>query len=175
LNQLSPTNPKVQKMSGRIAEKNKNFMKAITLYESSFRGDPEDLSTIRYLGNILMKQRMWDRSITHFREALEYHPNDPYLLERLGTLLVTCPDIALRNINEGRDYSERAFIHTTSRSLVLISAGRSLAIASSELGDNMNARKVMTMTINIGRRENIPQANLTELENLLRQFPSADN
>jgi tetratricopeptide (TPR) repeat protein len=142
------------------------------MYEASFKGDQEDLTTIRYLGNLLIRQLMWDRAMGLYREALEYHPNDPFLLERLGTLLVTCPDPTLRNIKEGKDYSERAFIHTTSRSITLISAGRSLALAYAELGDKQNARSIINMTINIARAENISQAYQQELENISQGIQS---
>ncbi len=170
LKQLAPTHPKVQKMAGGMAERKGNIQEAINMYEASFRGDPEDLSTIRYLGNLLIRQLMWDRAMGLYREALEYHPNDPFLLERLGTLLVTCPDPTLRNINEGKDFSERAFIHTTSRSLTLISAGRSLALAYAELGDKQNAQSIINMTINIARAENISQAYQKELENISQRI-----
>jgi len=172
LKQIAPANPKVQKLAAGIAEKNGHFQEAVRLYEASFKGDPEDLSTIRYLGNLLIRQLMWGRALGLYRQALEYHPNDPYLLERLGTLLVTCPDAALRNIEEGKDYSERAFIHTTSRSLTLISAGRSLALAYAELGDKTNARSVINMTINVARGENISQAYQKELENISLRIQS---
>jgi len=170
LKQLAPTHSKVQKMAGGMAERNGNFQEAVKLYEASFKGDPEDLSTVRYLGNLLITQTMWDRAMGLYREALEYNPNDPYLLERLGTLLVTCPDPTLRNIKEGKDYSERAFIHTTSRSITLISAGRSLALAYAELGDKQNAQSIINMTINIARAENISQAYLQELERISQRI-----
>ncbi len=172
LKQLAPTHPKVQKMAGGMAERNGNIQEAINMYEASFKGDQEDLTTIRYLGNLLIRQLMWDRAMGLYREALEYHPNDPFLLERLGTLLVTCPDPTLRNIKEGKDYSERAFIHTTSRSITLISAGRSLALAYAELGDKQNARSIINMTINIARAENISQAYQQELENISQRIQS---
>jgi len=170
LKQLSPTHPKVQKMAGGMAERNGDIQEAINMYEASFKGDQEDLTTIRYLGNILIRQLMWDRAMGLYRQALEYHPNDPFLLERLGTLLVTCPNPKLRNINEGKDYSERAFIHTTSRSITLISAGRSLALAYAELGDKQNAQTIINMTINIARAENISQAYQQELENISQRI-----
>jgi hypothetical protein len=117
---------------------------------------------------------MWDRAIHLYREGLEQNPNDPYLLERLGTLLVTCPDPGLRNLQEGKYYAERAFIHTTSRSITLISAGRSLAIANAELGDMQNARQVISMTLNIARRENLSKAYISELENIAVRFQSSN-
>jgi tetratricopeptide (TPR) repeat protein len=175
LKQVAPENPKVLNMSAGIAEQAGNYKEAISLYESSFITDPEDLSTIRFLGNLLFRQKMWEKYIKHFRTALEYHPNDPYLLERLGTMLVSCPDPAWRNTLEGRDYSERAFIHTTSRSITLISAGRSLALAYAELGDKQNATTVIRMTINIARRENISESYQKDLENISRRVQTLEN
>ena len=175
LKQQSPDNPKVQQMAAGMAEKAGNYQDAISLYESSFINDPEDLSTIRYLGNLLVKEKMWEKYIRHLRSALEYHPNDPYLLERLGTILVTCPDPAWRNIKEGRDYSERAFIHTSSHSMILISAGRSLALAYGSLGDKQNAYSVINMTLNIARREKVSPSYQKELESIAQRIQSLDN
>jgi tetratricopeptide (TPR) repeat protein len=175
LKQLSPSHPKVQKLSAGIAEKNGKFKEAIILYESSFRGDPEDLTTIRYLGNLLMNQKMWDKSIRHYREALEYHPNDPDFLEMLGSLLIACPDSALRNIEEGKEYSERVFLHISSPPNILVSAGRSLAYAYAKLGDKQNAIYTIKQTINIARQENISQSYQAELEDLYRTFQAMDN
>ena len=170
LEQIAPEHPKVQMMSARIAEKNGNYHEAITLYNSSFLGDPEDLTTIRYLGTLLVRQKHWDKAIRHYRKALDHHPNDPNLLERLGTLLVTCPDSSFRDIGEGKEYAERAFIHTASRSLVLISSGRSLALAYAALGDKQNASSIIDMTLNIARRENISSKYVSDLMNLRSQL-----
>jgi len=174
LKKLAPAQPEVLKMSGGLAEKNGDVDGAIRLYEQSLKGNPEDLTTIRHLGDMLIRQKMWDRAIRHYREYLTYHPNDPYLLERLGTLLVTCPEPVLRNIQEGKEYSERAFIHTTSRSITLISAGRSLAVANAALGDIPGARQVISMTINLARSENLPSSYLSELESIASRI-SASN
>jgi len=170
LKQLAPTDPKVKKIEGMIAESDGNLPEAVKFYEAAFSGDREDLSTIRSLGNLLMKQKLWDKSIAFFRIALEYHPNEPYLLERLGTLLISSPDPKLRNINEGMEYAERAFINTTSHSSTLISAGRSLAVAYATLGDKQNAYHIMSMTINAAKRENLPESNIEGLRKLLTQF-----
>jgi tetratricopeptide (TPR) repeat protein len=172
LKQIAPDHPKVQKMNGMMAEKEDHVKKAIAWYESSLEGDPEDMSTIRNLGNLLIRQQSWDRYIRHLRNALEHHPNDPYLLERLGTILVTCPDPAWRNTPEGRYFSERAFIHTDSRSMTLVSAGRSLALAYAELGDKENAWSVINMTLNVARRDQISASRQQELQSIARRIQS---
>ncbi len=175
LKQISPSNPKGQKVSAGIAEKNGILQEAIALYEDSFSGDPEDITTAKNLGNLLYKQNLWDRSIRHYLEALEFHPNDPYLLERIGTLLVMCPDPEIRDSKEAIEYLERAFIHVSSRPNTLLTAGRSLAIACANLGDKRSAIKTIELTMEIGQLENISSANQAELENLYKRFQAMDN
>jgi tetratricopeptide (TPR) repeat protein len=175
LRQLSPSNPKVQKLSAGIAEKNGQLREAIKMYDLSFRGNPEDLTTIQYLGNLLVKHEMWDKAIRHYREALKYHPNEPDFLEWLGTILIACPDSSLRNIEEGKEYAERAFLHISSRPNILVSAGRSLAYAYARLGDKQNAIFTIKQTISIARQENISRSYQAELENLLRTFQAMRN
>ena len=143
-----------------LAEQDGKLQEALIQYNMAFRIDPSDMTTVRLLGNILIRQKMWEKAIMHFRKSLVYHPNDPYLLERLGSLLVTCNDLKIRNITEGKEFCERAFINTASHSVNLISAGRSLAIAYEELGDKQNATKIIKMTINIASGENVPSSYL---------------
>lgn len=175
LKQLSPSNPKVLKLSAGMAEKNGKYLEAITLYEYSFKGDPEDLTTIQYLGNLLRKEELWDKSIKHYRKALEYHPNEPDFLEWLGSILLVCPDTSLRNIEEGKYYAERAFVHISSRPNIQVSAGRSLAYAYAMLGDKKNAVSTINQTINIARRENISRSYQAELENLYKAIQAMED
>jgi len=174
LKKLSPSFTKGQQLTGMFAEQEGKWQEALANYSSAFKGDPSDLTTARLLGNLLVRQKLWEKAITHFRKALEYHPNEPYLLERLGTLLVTCNDPKLRNVSEGRDLCERAFIHTASHSITLVSAGRSLAIAYAILGDKRNASNVLKMTITLARNENVPSAYMDDLRSLLQKFSSSN-
>ena len=170
LKQRAPSSPKVLKLSAGIAEKKGNLSEAIALYQASFKGDPEDIPTIKYLGNLLYGQEFWKESINHYREALVYHPNEPYFLERLGTYLAACPDPSLRDIEEGIEYLERAFIHMASPPGTLISAGRSLAWAYAKKGDKKHAMATIRETIMIGRYEDISPTYLKELEDLYQSF-----
>ncbi len=167
---LSPENPKAKKLSGMIAENDRKPQEAIALYESSFKSDPSDLATIRHLGNLLVKQKIWDKAISHYRKALEYHPNEPDFLERLGTLLVSCPEIKLRDYKAGREYSERAFIHKSCPAEVVISAAKSLSEAYGALGDNSNAYTFMNITISLAKNQNAPKEYISELEKKLKQY-----
>ena len=128
------------------------------------------MTTIRLLGNLLLRQKLWAGALEHFQKALEIHPNEPYILERLGTLYVTCTDAKLRDIAKGKYLCERAFINTSSQSVTMISAGRSLAIAYEVSGDNQNAMKIIKMTINSASAENAPQVYMDDLRALLQQF-----
>jgi tetratricopeptide (TPR) repeat protein len=174
LKNLSPSFAKGLQLTGMLAEQDGNLNGAIANYTSAFNNDPSDMTTVRLLGNLLLKQKSWEKAVVFFKRALDFHPNEPFLLERLGSLLVTCPDLKLRDLGEGRDLCERAFIHTASHSMTLISAGRSLAIAYAGLGDIKNASNVIKMTINIALKENIPQAAVDDLRNLLREFSTTN-
>ena len=56
------TNPKLQQCAGMIAESE----------------DKPYFALIQF----------WNRAIEFFRSAFTYHPNEPFILERLGTLLL---------------------------------------------------------------------------------------
>ena len=174
LKHLSPDNPKAKKFSGMIAENDRKIPEAISQYESSFKSDPTDLSTIRYLGNILIRNKIWEKAINHYKRALESYPNDPEILERLGTLLVSCPDTKLRDYQTAREYSERAFIHKNCPAEVLVSAAKSLAEAYSALGDNKNAYTFMNIAISLAKNQNSSKEYIANLEEKLKQYSSSD-
>lgn len=170
LNFYTPSNPKVQKMSAWTAESKGNFSEAITLYESSMEGDPEDLVTVKNLGKLFIRQQMWTEAISHYRRALEIHPNEPSFLERMATLLITCPDVSLRDPVQGSYYAERAFVHSASSQVLKISSGRCLSMAFAMLGEKQNANIIINMTIKLAQQERYSKAHMAELEKLSRQF-----
>jgi tetratricopeptide (TPR) repeat protein len=175
IKRLSPANSKAQRLWGEIAEEKGDFRKAISLYESSFHNDPYDLLTIRNLGNIYLNQNMWKDYITHYNEALSYHPNNPEILGRLGESYLNCPDTSLRDIQKGKEYSERAFTNYECPPDILITSGSHLAYAYALLGDKPMAVSTITKTINIGRREKIPAASQNKLENFYRTLQQTGN
>jgi tetratricopeptide (TPR) repeat protein len=168
LKRQAPKNAKVLRMSGEIAERNGETQKAIAFYKSSLANDPEDLRTIRKLGDILIDQEKWKDYIGHYRSALEFHPNNPELLGRLGEALINCPDPELKNVEEGKEYSERAFTHFNCPVDILISSGSHLAFAHALTGEKQKALEIISKTITIGRRERIHQASQEKLENFYR-------
>jgi len=174
LKQLSPSNPGVKKFTGKIAEEEGNMTEAIAIYEDVFRDDPKDLSVNKVLFNIYINHGMWDKAIDLFRKALEINPNEPFLLEGLGTMLLFCPDPELRNMKDGREYSERAYININSHFEIRLSAARNLATAYAELGDKQKAVAYMETTINLANKGNVAQDYLSYFENLKKQFNLPD-
>jgi len=175
LGSIAPSHPKRLKVMAGMAERNGNAAEAITLYERSFRGNPDELTTIKYLGNLLVKEYLWEKAIRHFRDALEFHPNEPELIEKLGSLLTMCPDESLRNPREGIEYLERAFIHMSSRPLTIMSAGRSLSITLGMLGETRRALRTIEQTLEIARYEQISPAYKAELEEIYRTIRAMEN
>lgn len=168
LNQLSPQNPKVLKLAGKIAEKNGDVMAAITKYETSFKSNPKDAETINSLGDLFMRNKMWDRYINLFKEAIKYNPNNPGYLDKLSDFLLGCPDKSFRNLDEGLNYSKRAFIHNYSPPHIMLSSGKNLAVAYATKGDKENAIQTIKKTIEISQRTNASEDVKQELEQLYR-------
>jgi tetratricopeptide (TPR) repeat protein len=175
LKKMAPSNPKVQKISGEIAQANGEIQNAITFYESAFKGDTQDVETIKNLGELYLKKQMWNKYISLFRTALQYHPNNPDFLARLGETLISCPVASFQNIEEGKYYAERAFTYYNCPPDVIIAAGSHLAYAYSLLGDKQKAITTISQTINIGRRQNIPASQQAKLEEMLSVFRNMNN
>ena len=170
LRRLFPADPKTYSLAGLIAEANGNLKEAIKMFNQVYKADPKDMSNIQYLGNAFVKEKMWKQAHDFFREALEHHPNEPYILERLGAILLSSPNPELLNINEAKVFSERAFIHYFSPFMTRLSAGRNLAIAYASLGDKKRANEYLNTAINMARRENVPKEYLQALENDLKKL-----
>jgi tetratricopeptide (TPR) repeat protein len=174
LKRLSPSDTDVKILTGMVEEKEGNLKDASSIYEETFKSDPKNITIVKYLANFYIRNKIWDKAINHFRLSLNYYPNDPFLLEGLGRLLITCPDQKLRDLNEGKEYSERAFINFKSPFATKISAGKILASVYAELGDRKKAYMYMNKTINLARRRNVSQDYLNYLENLLKQYSPAN-
>jgi tetratricopeptide (TPR) repeat protein len=170
LQRMVPLNPKVQRLTGERALARGETAKAMTLFESSLDKNPQDLKTIRNLGDLYMDKKMWNQYISHYRSANDFHPNNPEILARLGESLINCPDSSLRNINEGQEFSERAFTHYECPPDILIASGSHLSFAYALLGNKQKAISTITKTISIGRREKIPKSSMAKLEGLLKAF-----
>ncbi len=166
LKQLAPNNPRVQKMSGKMAELDGDLMAAISFYESSFEGNPKDVETINSLANLLIGKELWHRFYNFYQEVIMQNPNNPEFLEKWGTFYLACPDKSFRNLDEAAEYSKRAFIHISSPPHIVLSAGKNLAVAYLIKRDKENALKAVNKTINYSERNNAPQNVKQELERL---------
>lgn len=175
LKPIGPNHPKGLKVEAGMAEKAGKNREAISLYEASFKDNPEEMTTIRYLGNLLVKEQMWAAAIEHFRTALQFHPNEPDLLEKLGSLLAMCPDPSLQKPAEGIEYLERAFIHMSSRPLTLLSAGRNLSLTLARTGETVSALRTIQHTLEIARYSNISATYRSELEEIYRTILALNN
>ena len=164
------TNPKVQQCAAMIAEREGKTDVAQAQYEKSFGGDPTDLNTIEMLGNILVKKALWNRAIDHFRKSLTYHPNEPFLLEKLGTLLITCPVVSLRKIDEGIEYAQRAVDHKSCSTETAIAAGSSLAEAYTAKKDKKTAINYLKMVIDLAQNSNAPKDYQINLKRKLKEL-----
>ncbi len=170
LKRLSPAGSKMYLLSGIMAEQEGDVQKAINLYESSFNSNPRDLVSIQSLAETLMKHQMWSKYIRHLKKALLFNPNEPYILEKLGTILVICPDLKLRDYNQGKIYSERAFVHKACPSELMISAGMTLAEAYESLGDKKKAYSYMNIVSTMARNQKAPPEYLEFISKKLEEY-----
>jgi tetratricopeptide (TPR) repeat protein len=169
LRKLSPADTKTFLLSGYVAQQKGDLNKARELFEKSFNNTKKELLAAQSLGDILIRQKKWKKSIDHFKQALEYFPNEPYIIEKLGSLLIMCPDSSLRDYNEGVGYLERLLIHRTCPPETKIFAGRGLTHAYYDLGDKTNAAFYAGFTINLVRNYNIHEEIINELQDLSNQ------
>lgn len=171
--QLAPDNAKVPKLEAIISESDGNHLKAISLYEDSFKRDPDDSETATKLGILLIRNKLWEKAVKLFMIALEHHPNDPFLLEKSGTLLVSCPDPKLRNIDEGLELSERAFSHISSPSTTIISSARTLALGYAIKGNFQEANHYIRIAVRMAYEVKAPKdfiEGLMQLEDKIKVF-----
>jgi tetratricopeptide (TPR) repeat protein len=169
LKRISPSNPDGKKLAGMIAEREGDLIGALSIYEESFKSDPKDLNIIKYLSALYIREKMWNKAIIHFRSALVSYPNEPFLLEGLGKLLLSCPDPNFRNVDEGREYSERTFINYKSTFATKVSACKDLATAFAISGDKQKASEYIDLAIELARKKNIP-LDFTYFETLRKQY-----
>ena len=137
----------IKKLKGEILENEGRMQEALTAYEDAIKSNPDDLFIIRHLANIYLQNQSWEKLISHYRISLEYLPNEPFLLEGLGKILVFCPQTNLRNIFEGAEYAERAFINYKSSEQIKLSAGKTLTTAIGMSGNKLKVPSYIARTL----------------------------
>jgi len=163
LKQLAPSAAQTKRLEGLTAEYDGHPELAIKYYEAAFQKEPENMTNVKNLVELLFRQKDWKEALTRLGEAMKVHPNEPYVLERTGTLLVTCENQSLRNVNLGKELSERAFFHSTALPETMLSAGRSLVLACAMQHDYTSAKKYMTVVLNLASNQNLPKAYTDDL------------
>jgi tetratricopeptide (TPR) repeat protein len=149
LKQHYPENMEAKKETGLLFEMEGKMKEALSIYEEVVKSGAKDLSIYKYLATIYFRDKLWDKAFQNFRQALNDFPNDPDLLNELGSLLISCPDQNLRNINEGKEYSERSFIHFKSSPPNRIMAAKNIATACAMLGDKQTAFRFINITLDM--------------------------
>lgn len=156
--QVAPSDPAVQKLGAIITEMDGNKTAAIILFEAAYKSDPTDMETAKKLGFFYTEQRQWEKAISLFRNSLKYHPNESVFLEKLGTLLISCPEPKLQNIPEGLELSERAYFHVSSTPETLLAVAKNLALGHAMTGNFQDANSYIKIAINIARSEKVSKA-----------------
>jgi tetratricopeptide (TPR) repeat protein len=170
LEKTAPSNPRVLLMKGIVNESDGNLPAALIMYRSSFKTKPGDMAVIQALGSCLLRLKMWPDAVDHYHKSLTLFANEPYLLEKLGTLLITCPDLKLRNIEEGKKLCERVFIHKACTPDLTIASGKSIAIAYASEGDFEKANTYIDWILNVAQTQKAPEQIVADLINLRKEY-----
>lgn len=127
IEKLTPGNPIINKLMAGVSLNENRDQLADHYYSEFFKKVPDDPEVIRYLGLRYIENKSWDTAIRHFGKALEYFPNNPLFIEKLGSLYYNCPDTRFRDLNLARYYLERAYLSIKSSAEIRISSGKDLA------------------------------------------------
>jgi len=170
LEKMAPSNARVLLMRGIIQESDGNLPGALIMYRSSFNTNHTDMAVIQALGSCLLRLKMWSAALDHYQKSLSVFPNEPYLLEKTGTLLICCPDQKLRNIEKGKKFSERVFIHKACTPDLIIASGKSIAIAYASEGDFKKANTYIDWILNVAQTQKAPEQIVAELIRLRNEY-----
>jgi tetratricopeptide (TPR) repeat protein len=171
LKRLYPSSIEAKKATGLIFEMEGNQKEAMRVYEEILNSGQKDLAIVKYLASVYLRDKNWNMAILNFKRGLGNFPNEPDLLEPLGRLLISCPDVKLRNVDEGTEYSERAYIHYKCPPETRILAARNLATAYAMVGDKQMASRYINITLSMIRRGNVAQQDyISYFEILKKQY-----
>ncbi len=170
LKTLAPDKPAVFSFQGIMAEQKGDIGNALFFFEKAFQADTEDMNNVVNFIDLLISQKRWQQALKYLRIAMAVHPNEPYILERSGTILVTCGDQRLRNVNLGIELSERAFFNKATLPDIMLSAGKSLVIANASIGDYQTAKFYMNIVLGLAEKSKVEKEYLDELNYLNNQL-----
>jgi len=170
LKSINPNNKRILLYKGIQAEFKGDINKAKDLYEKSFERNSDKEYLVQRLGSIYEKDKEWDKAIRFYKRAIDFFPNNSFLQERLGALLISSPEENLRNIEMGIEFAERAFYNCTYTNNSKVSAARSLAIAYHQLNNPGLSDYYINQAIDIASKARFDANYIRGLVSLSEQF-----
>lgn len=172
---LEPKNPRINIFNGILAKNAGDTEKAILFYEKAFKEVPDQVFIIEYLTDYYKKNKKWSKLSDLYETALEASPNDPYLQEGYGSLLINCPNKSIQNPKLAKEFSERALINFKSDALLQIAAGHSLAKSYFQLNKRDEALFYIQKTLENAKLAQFSREDIAEIERTSRAFQNIIN
>ena len=169
LKKLNPSNLEAKKATALLYQMEGNEKAGLAVFEDLTKNGIKDMPLYRYLARYYFKNQLWDKAILNFRQVLQIFPNDPESMEGLGRVLISCPDLKLRNPAEGMEYSERAFINFRCSTSTRVAASRNIATAAAILGEKQKAAWYINQTMTLVQKANMPQEDYMSYFDVLRK------
>lgn len=161
---LSKNNPLIFKLKALNAVIEGNDKLADEYYLIGFKEMPQDKEIIVYLGKRYIEQKLWKKSIDHFKSALVFYPNEPFFLQQLADLYLNCPETKLRDFKQAKYYSERAFYNMKTPLLTWVNAGKNLAEIYGREKNWQKALTILNRAITGARILNIPDKDIQDMQ-----------
>lgn len=157
-------NPLIFKLKAMNALIEGKYKLADNYYLIAFKDMPQEKDIIVYLGKRYIEQKLWKKSIDHFKSALAYYPNEPFFLQQLADLYLHCPETKLRDLKQAKYYSERVFCGMKSPSLTRFNAGKNLTEIYCREKNWEKASTIYNMTMTGARFYNIPDKEIRDMQ-----------
>ena len=95
--QYYPQHPESNTVLGNYLARNKQYEEAFKHYMIALNTRPRDSNTLYNLGGLMAQQRRYAEAIGYFRRGLEVSPYNVDILAYLPRLLLSCPQVELRD------------------------------------------------------------------------------
>lgn len=172
LKKVKPKSTGVYIYEAFLLEKSGNINKAINIYRKAFSVASKNKFLILKLQSLVLEKKDWKMAKSFFKEALKSNPNDSELQTYLGWLLVSYPDdkFKAQEIEEGIEFSERAFYNSNYKVHNKITAGRTLGVGYHLKGNDELATYYLNRTIAFAIRNKGDKNYIQGLRSLVTQF-----
>ena len=172
LERISPDFPDVDFLRAKIAVINGNQKEADEYFLRAYQKIPDDIEIIQYLGQRYIEQKLWEKSINHYKNALMVLPIEATILEEIGDLYLNCPETKLRDTEKAKYYTERAFYSLRSTLQTKISVGKNLSNLYASEGNINRALRTITMILNMAQSARLPEAEIKEIKSVQQIYNS---